>query len=89
MVICRECGHAWAEAAPAGATVIKDSVGNPLTDGDTVTVIRDLKVKGSTLVVKRAARVRNIRLLDGDHDIDCQIDGIGAIGLKPEFGKKA
>ena len=89
MLICDECGHEWNEAAPAGAKVIKDSVGNPLTDGDTVTVIKDLKVKGSSLVVKRGTKVKNIRLVDGDHDIDCKIDGVGAMGLKSEFVKKA
>ena len=88
MLTCPECGHEWTEAAPAGAGVTRDFVGNPLTDGDTVTVIRDLKVKGSSPVVKRAARVSNIRLLDGDHDIDCKIDGIGVTGLKSEFVKK-
>jgi protein PhnA len=88
MFICPECGHEWAEAAPATAKVIKDSVGNPLTDGDTVTVTKDLKVKGSSLVVKRGTKVKNIRLVDGDHDIDCKIDGIGAMGLKSEFVKK-
>ena len=88
MLICPECGHEWTEAEPAGTKVIKDSVGNPLTDGDTVTVIKDLKVKGSSLVVKRGTKVKNIRLVDGDHDIDCKIDGIGAMGLKSEFVKK-
>ncbi|MBA3070064.1 MAG: alkylphosphonate utilization protein [Hyphomonas sp.] len=90
LLICPECGHEWTPAAPAaGAKVIKDSVGNPLADGDTVTVIKDLKVKGSSLVVKRGTKVKNIRLVDGDHDIDCKIDGIGAMGLKSEFVKKA
>ncbi len=91
MLICPECGHEWtaAPAAPAGEKVIRDSVGNPLADGDTVTVIKDLKVKGSSLVVKRGTKVKNIRLVEGDHDIDCKIDGIGAMGLKSEFVKKA
>lgn len=88
MLICPECGHEWTEPAPVGAKVIKDSVGNPLTDGDTVTVIKDLKVKGSSLVVKRGTKVKNIRLVDGDHDIDCKIEGVGAMGLKSEFVKK-
>lgn len=88
MLICPECGHEWNEAAPAGKKVVKDSVGNPLTDGDTVSVIKDLKIKGSSLVVKRGTKVKNIRLVDGDHDIDCRIDGIGAMGLKSEFVKK-
>jgi len=89
LLICPECRHEWTAAAPAaGAKVIQDSVGNPLADGDTVTVIKDLKVKGSSLVVKRGTKVKNIRLVDGDHDIDCKIDGIGAMGLKSEFVKK-
>jgi protein PhnA len=88
-LICPECGHEWTEASPVAAKVVKDSVGNPLTDGDTVTVIKDLKVKGSSLVVKRGTKVKNIRLVDGDHDIDCKIDGVGAMGLKSEFVKKA
>jgi protein PhnA len=93
MLICPECGHEWAAAAaePSAeeARVIKDAVGNVLQDGDTVTVIKDLKIKGSSLVVKVGTKVKNIRLTDGDHDIDCKIDGIGAMGLKSEFVKKA
>tara|TARA_R110001599_G_scaffold32971_5_gene107420 strand:+ start:13194 stop:13529 length:336 start_codon:yes stop_codon:yes gene_type:complete len=91
MLVCPECAHEWTadEAAEAGDKVINDSNGNPLADGDTVTVIKDLKVKGSSLVVKRGTKVKNIRLTDGDHDIDCKIDGIGAMGLKSEFVKKA
>ena len=75
--------------ASDGDRVIKDANGNVLTDGDTVTVIKDLKVKGSSLVVKVGTKVKNIRLVDGDHDIDCKIDGIGAMKLKSEFVKKA
>jgi protein PhnA len=91
MLVCPECAHEWAAgtAAEGGGKVIKDSNGNPLADGDTVTVIKDLKVKGSSLIVKRGTKVKNIRLVDGDHDIDCKIDGIGAMGLKSEFVKKA
>lgn len=91
MLVCPECAHEWApgEAAESGEKVIRDSNGNPLADGDTVTVIKDLKVKGSSLVVKRGTKVKNIRLVDGDHDIDCKIDGIGQMGLKSEFVKKA
>ncbi|KJS36338.1 MAG: alkylphosphonate utilization protein [Hyphomonas sp. BRH_c22] len=91
MLVCPECAHEWApgEAAESGAEVIKDSNGNPLADGDTVTIIKDLKVKGSSLTVKRGTKVKNIRLVDGDHDIDCKIDGIGQMGLKSEFVKKA
>ncbi|HEY1131399.1 MAG TPA: zinc ribbon domain-containing protein YjdM [Roseateles sp.] len=92
-LICPECGHEWsAQAADAVADevrVIKDAVGNVLQDGDTVTVIKDLKIKGSSLVVKVGTKVKNIRLTNGDHDIDCKIDGIGAMGLKSEFVKKA
>ena len=94
-LVCPECGHEWpAVAAAAEGTaddskkVIKDSVGNVLNDGDTVTVIKDLKVKGSSLVVKVGTKVKNIRLIDGDHDIDCKIDGIGAMKLKSEFVRK-
>ena len=68
--------------------MIKDANGNMLVDGDSVVVIKDLKVKGSSLVVKVGTKVRNIRLVEGDHDIDCKIDGIGAMGLKSEFVKK-
>jgi len=92
-LICPECGHEWSAqgAEPAAADearVIKDAVGNVLQDGDTVTVVKDLKIKGSSLVVKVGTKVKNIRLTDGDHDIDCKIDGIGAMGLKSEFVKK-
>ena len=92
MHICSECAHEWSQdaAAEAGSDerVIKDSNGNVLQDGDSVTVIKDLKVKGSSLVVKVGTKVKNIRLVDGDHDIDCKIDGIGAMKLKSEFVKK-
>ena len=92
-LVCPECAHEWsANAADAPADegkVIKDSVGNVLQDGDTITVIKDLKVKGSSLVVKVGTKVKGIRLVDGDHDIDCKIDGVGAMGLKSEFVKKA
>lgn len=93
MYICPECAHEWpadAQAEGAGdARVIKDAHGNVLQDGDSITVIKDLKVKGSSLVVKVGTKVKNIRLVDGDHDIDCKIDGIGAMKLKSEFVKKA
>ena len=69
--------------------MVKDSVGNILQDGDTVTVIKDLKVKGSSSSVKVGTKVKNIRLVDGDHDIDCKIDGFGAMQLKSEFVRKA
>jgi protein PhnA len=92
MLICPECAHEWS-ATDAGAAaeddkVIRDAVGNVLQDGDTVSVIKDLKVKGSSLVVKVGTKVKGIRLCDGDHDIDCKIDGIGAMKLKSEFVKK-
>lgn len=90
--VCPECAHEWSQNAAAANTeetrVIKDANGNLLQDGDTVTVIKDLKVKGSSLVVKVGTKVRNIRLVEGDHDIDCKIDGIGAMSLKSEFVKK-
>jgi protein PhnA len=92
LLICPECAHEWTAVAPESGEdtrVIRDAVGNTLNDGDTVTVIKDLKVKGSSLVVKVGTRVKNIRLVDGDHDIDCKIDGIGAMKLKSEFVKKA
>lgn len=91
-LICPECGHEWQPAAAVAADTerqIRDSAGNLLADGDTVTVIKDLKVKGSSLVVKIGTKVKNIRLVDGDHDIDCKIDGFGAMKLKSEFVKKA
>ncbi len=92
MLICPECAHEWSasatEAADEDSKVYKDSVGNLLQDGDSVTVIKDLKVKGSSLVVKVGTKVKNIRLVEGDHDIDCKIDGIGPMKLKSEFVKK-
>jgi protein PhnA len=90
-LICPECAHEWSASGEAEASddvVKKDSVGNVLQDGDTITVIKDLKVKGSSLVVKVGTKVKNIRLCDGDHDIDCKIDGIGAMKLKSEFVRK-
>lgn len=93
MYVCPQCAHEWSEDAATESEevrqVIRDAVGNVLQDGDTVTVIKDLRVKGSSSVVKVGTKVRNIRLVEGDHDIDCKIDGIGAMGLKSEFVKKA
>lgn len=93
MFVCPECAHEWSKdliyEAGEDVAVIKDSVSNTLQDGDTVTVIKDLKVKGSSSVVKVGTKVKNIRLVDGDHNIDCKIDGIGAMKLKSEFVKKA
>lgn len=91
LLICPECGHEWSPGTDAGADAgasIRDSVGNVLKDGDSVTVIKDLKVKGSSSVVKVGTKVRGIRLVEGDHDIDCKIPGIGQIGLKSQFVKK-
>ncbi len=92
MYVCPECAHEWPQADVATAAdsekVVRDANGNVLNDGDTVTVIKDLKVKGSSLVVKVGTKVKNIRLVDGDHDIDCKIDGIGAMSLKSEFVRK-
>lgn len=92
LYICPECAHEWLIAAaaetPEQEKQVRDAVGNLLQDGDAVTVIKDLKVKGSSLVVKVGTKVKNIRLVDGDHDIDCKIDGIGAMQLKSEFVKK-
>jgi protein PhnA len=89
--VCPECAHEWPQAAPVAAesaTVVRDSVGNVLQDGDTVTVIKDLKVKGSSSVVKIGTKVKAIRLVEGDHDIDCRIEGIGQMGLKSMYVKK-
>lgn len=92
MLVCPECGHEWSANAAASNSeddkVIRDSNGNILNDGDTVSVIKDLKVKGSSSVIKIGTKVKNIRLVDGDHDIDCKIDGFGAMKLKSEFVKK-
>lgn len=91
--VCPECAHEWPKHAATEAVeaqkVWKDANGNVLQDGDSVTVIKDLKVKGSSLVVKVGTKVKNIRLVEGDHDIDCKIDGIGAMKLKSEFVKKS
>lgn len=96
LFVCPECAHEWSRTADAaeaddGPRVVKDAVGNVLADGDTVTVIKDLKIKGSSSVVKIGTKVRNIRLVDGSggHDIDCKIDGVGPMQLKSEFVKKA
>lgn len=93
MYVCPECAHEWSKDGAAEDSsderIIKDANGNILQDGDTVTVIKDLKVKGSSSVVKVGTKVKIIRLVDGDHDIDCRIEGIGAMKLKSEFVKKA
>lgn len=94
-----ECGHEWPQSAASAsvtagtagdaAQVYRDSNGNPLADGDTVVVIKDLKVKGASSVLKAGTKVKGIRLVEGDHDIDCRIEGFGAMKLKSEFVKKA
>ncbi len=93
ILICPECAHEWTagmeEETNEEIKVVNDAYGNRLQDGDAVTVIKDLKVKGSSLVVKVGTKVKNIRLVEGDHDIDCKIDGFGAMKLKSEFVKKA
>ncbi|PGS49394.1 zinc ribbon domain-containing protein YjdM [Bacillus sp. AFS041924] len=91
LFVCPECGHEWTldiETEKDDKKVVKDANGNILNDGDSVTVIKDLKVKGSSLVVKIGTKVKSIRLVDGDHDIDCKIEGFGAMKLKSEFVKK-
>jgi protein PhnA len=92
MYICPECAHEWPQAATEtidAGIVVHDANGNRLADGDQVTVVKDLKIKGSSLVLKVGTKVKNIRLVEGDHNIDCKIDGIGAMSLKSEFVKKA
>ncbi|TDM09031.1 MAG: alkylphosphonate utilization protein [Ideonella sp. MAG2] len=93
MFVCPECAHEWPQQAAAvadeAARVWRDAHGQVLAEGDSVTLIKDLKLKGSSTVIKVGTKVRNIRLIDGDHDIDCKIDGIGAMQLKSEFVKKA
>jgi protein PhnA len=89
--VCPECANEWSKVTTADSEevkVVRDVNGNVLQDGDTITVIKDLKVKGSSSVVKVGTKVKNIRLVDGDHDIDCKIDGFGAMKLKSEFVKK-
>jgi protein PhnA len=95
LLVCPSCSHEWTNATPVEAqapeedTAVRDANGNILQTGDSVIVIKDLKVKGSSLVVKGGTKVKNIRLVEGDHDIDCKIDGIGAMQLKSEFVRKA
>jgi len=94
LLVCPECAHEWSldqeQETSLGeqAKEVRDSNGNVLTDGDTITIIKDLKVKGSSSMLKMGTRVKNIRLVDGDHDIDCKIEGFGAMKLKSEFVKK-
>lgn len=90
LLVCPECAYEWSQdSTEPDIKIVRDSNGTELNDGDTVTVIKDLKVKGSSSVVKVGTKVKNIRLVDGDHDIDCKIPGIGQMGLKSEFVKKA
>lgn len=93
LLICPECTHEWVKEAGEAITdqkrEVRDSNGNVLQDGDSVVVIKDLKIKGSSSVVKVGTKVKGIRIIDGDHDIDCKIAGIGAMQLKSEFVKKA
>ena len=90
LLICPECAHEWpaSNEITDDTKIIRDSVGNVLQDGDTVTVIKDLKVKGSSSTLKVGTKVKGIRLVEGDHDIDCKIEGFGAMKLKSEFVKK-
>ena len=92
LFVCPECGNEWSQSeqnqASESARIYKDASGNILQDGDTVTVIKDLKLKGSGGTIKMGTKVKNIRLVDSDHDIDCKIDGFGAMSLKTEFVKK-
>ncbi|PRD13713.1 zinc ribbon domain-containing protein YjdM [Pantoea coffeiphila] len=92
MLNCPECGHVWADGADSGTDeglIVKDANGNLLADGDCVTVIKDLKVKGSSTPLKIGTKVKSIRLVEGDHNIDCKIDGFGPMKLKSEFVKKS
>ena len=92
MLNCPSCGHEWTAGAAAASAeevaVVKDANGNVLADGDSVALIKDLKIKGSSAVVKVGTKVKNIRLIEGDHDIDCKIEGFGAMQLKSAFVKK-
>lgn len=93
LLVCPECANEWSlessQETTSSEDVIRDAYGTELNDGDSITVIKDLKIKGSSQVVKVGTKVKNIRLVGGDHDIDCKIDGIGAMKLKSEFVKKS
>lgn len=88
--VCPECAHEWLESVheEVVSAVVKDAHGHILDDGDSVSIIKDLKIKGSSSVIKVGTKVKNIRLVDGDHPIDCKIDGFGPMKLKAEFVKK-
>ena len=88
--VCPECGHEWSvESGLEEKKVWRDAFGNELANGDCVTIIKDLKVKGASSALKVGTKIKNIRLVEGDHDIDCKIEGFGPMGLKSEFVKKA
>lgn len=93
LYVCPECAHEWSQEPIAESAdqkpVVRDAYGNVLQDGDSVTMIKDLKVKGASSVLKVGTKVKSIRLVEGDHNIDCKIDGFGAMKLKSEFVKKA
>jgi protein PhnA len=96
LLVCPECAHEWspnaaASEAPAeeAGLVVRDAYGTVLHDGDSVTIVKDLKVKGATSALKVGTKVKSIRLVEGDHNIDCKIDGFGAMALKSEFVKKS
>jgi protein PhnA len=98
MYVCPECAHEWDPTAPSAATtlgsdeperVVRDANGNTLKDGDTVIVVKDLPVKGASSALKAGTKVKGIRLVEGDHNIDCRIEGFGGMKLKSEFVKKA
>jgi len=91
MLVCPECAYEWSKAmleAEAEAALVKDANGNVLQDGDSVSIVKDLKVKGSSSDLKMGTKVKSIRLVEGDHNIDCKIEGFGAMQLKSEFVKK-
>lgn len=91
MLVCPECANEWTDSSEESASednTVKDANGNLLEDGDSVTIVKDLKVKGSSTPLKMGTKVKNIKLVDGDHNIDCKIDGFGAMQLKSEFVKK-
>lgn len=93
-IVCPDCGHRWSAAAAVAEAVeegfvVRDANGNVLADGDSVVLVKELKVKGAPSALKAGTKVKNIRLVDSDHNIDCKIDGFGAMALKSEFVRKA
>ncbi len=91
LLMCPECGHEWdpKDTSETDANVVKDANGNILQNGDSVIIVKDLPVKGAPKPIKAGTKVKNIRLTDGDHNIDCKIDGFGAMALKSEFVRKS